>query len=279
MNADSGQGQLFRTYVTSRLAVWTIVAGAVAGIAIGASSDKPLLALATLAGVALMIVGVAWVTADRVAARNFYWGFATSVGLNYANKMELLPLTPLLGAGDRRSVEHWMYGRLPGELSGGVGQLVWMVTERDRDGDRVVKERNRFTVCVVDLEASLSLFHGVFLRGHRGVIAPYSEWLPRSHTHSVELESTEFEEKYELRAADDQDEILLRRLLSPTLVNWLANHPLDLGFELKAGTLCVFVPRPLEDAGNITYLIDAARHLAQRVAGVVEEERTRVARA
>jgi hypothetical protein len=279
VNADSGQGQLFRTYLASRLAVWAMLLGAIAAIAIGTSQDSPLLALASLAGVALAITAVAWVAADRKAARDFYWGFATSVGLNYASTMELLALTPLLGAGDRRSVEHWMYGRLPGELSGGVGQLVWMVTERDRDGDRVVKERNRFTVCVVDLEASISLFHGVFLRGHRGVIAPYSEWLDRSHSRAIELESTEFGEKYELRAADDQDDILLRRLLSPTLISWLAHHPLDLGFELKAGTLCVFVPRPLEDAGNITYLIDAARHLAQRVVDVVEDERTRVARA
>ena len=111
------------------------------------------------------------------------------------------------------------------------------------------------------------------------MIAPYSEWLNRSHSHEVELESTEFGNRYELRAADDQDEILLRRLLSPTLVNWLAHHPLELGFELKAGTLCVFVPRALEDAGNITYLIDAARHIAQRVVGVVDDERERVARA
>jgi hypothetical protein len=278
VNADSGQSELFRRYLVSRAAIWTLVAGAIGAIALGATQDNPLLTPAALAGVALAIAAVAWVAADRKAARDFYWGFAQSVGLTYAHQMQLLPLTPLLGAGDRRMLEHWMYGRLPGNLSGGVGQLVWMVTERDSDGDRVVKERNRFTVCVVDLEASLALFKGVFLRGQRGVIVPCSEWLARGRTRAVELESSEFVDKYELLAADDQDDILLRRLLSPTLVNWLAHHPLDLGFELKAGTLCVFVPRPLEDAGSITYLIDAARHIARRVAGVVDEERLRVAR-
>ena len=69
----------------------------------------------------------------------------------------------------------------------------------------------------------------------------------------------------------------MRRLFSPTVVSWLANHPLAPGFELKAGTLCVFVPRALEDAGNLTYLIDAARHLAARVAGEVVEEMARPA--
>jgi ribosomal protein L13 len=37
------------------------------------------------------------------------------------------------------------------------------------------------------------------------------------------------------------------------------------------------VPRPLEDAGNLTYLIDAARHLAGRVASEVVEELDRPA--
>ena len=77
--------------------------------------------------------------------------------------------------------------------------------------------------------------------------------------------------------ADDQDPLMLRRLLAPTLVSWLAEHPLAPGFELRAGTLCAFVPRALDDAGSLTFLIDAACHLAGRVAEEVEEERERVA--
>ena len=91
------------------------------------------------------------------------------------------------------------------------------------------------------------------------------------------MESSEFTERFELRVADDQDEIALRRLLSPTLVSWLANHPLRPGFELKAGALCVFVPHPIEDAGNLTYLIDATRHLSVRVLAEVEKDRLRAA--
>jgi hypothetical protein len=195
----------------------------------------------------------------------FFWGFAASVGLTYANRIDLLPLTPLMGAGTRRHVEHWMYGRLPGAFDGGLGQLVW---EEER-------ERNRFQICVVDLDSSLPYFHGVYLHPRRGLFPPYSEWLGSTPTRAVEVESSRFVERYELRAATDQDELLLRQLMSPTVVDWLAQHPLIPGFELKAGTLVVFVPRPLADAGNLTFLIDAATHLAQRVAGEVAE---RVAR-
>ena len=277
MNADSGQGQLFRDYLRGRLAVWAMALGSFGVFVYGAWKGSVPIMLAGPAAVAVGVIGVAWLAADRAAARRFYSSFAESVGLGYARQAEVLTLTPLLGAGSRQHTEHWMFGRLPGGLEGGVGHFVWERAERDSDGHRDVKERNRFTICVADLEASLSLFRGVFLHPRRGFIAPYSEWLGSAPTRTVEVESAEFGQRYELRLATDQDQILARRLMSPTMVSWLANHPLTPGFELKAGALCVFVPRPLADAGSITFLLDATRHLAGRVVAEVEEERIRVA--
>jgi hypothetical protein len=277
VNADSGQAQLFRLYLGGRTAVYAMALGASAAFTVGAWQHSAMLMLAGPAAVVAGVAGIAWFAADRAAARRFYWGFADAVGLTYASRTELLSLTPLLGAGSRRRVEHWMYGRLPGELSGGIGQLVWERIDRDPDGDDAVKERNRFTICTVDLEASLPLFRGVYLHPRHGLFAPYSDWLGRTPVRDVELESSEFTERYELRVGTDQDQLLLRRLLAPTLVSWLAHHPLTPGFELKAGTLCVFVPHPLEDAGNLTFLIDASRHLASRVIALVQEEQARAA--
>ena len=277
MNADSGRGQLFRSYLGGAPAVYAMAFGSLAAFTYGAWKQSVPIMLGGPAGLVVVVAAVAWFAADRAAARNFYWSFASSVGLTYASATELLPLTPLLGAGSRRHVEHWMYGRLPGGQTGGIGQLVWERVERDSDGDELVKDRNRFTICTVDLDASLRLFHGVFVHPHRGLFAPYPDWLGRAARRTVEVESSQFGERYELSIAGDQDEILLRRLLSPSLVEWLSHHPLVPGFELKAGTLCVFVPRPIEDAGNLTYLIDAAVHLAGRVLGQVAEEQARVA--
>ena len=39
----------------------------------------------------------------------------------------------------------------------------------------------------------------------------------------------------------------------------------------------VFAPYAIEDAGNLTYLIDATRHIAWRVLDEVEEDRLRAA--
>jgi hypothetical protein len=276
MNADSGQGRLFRSYLTSAPAAYAMSLGSLAAFTLGAWKGSVPVMLGGPAAIVAVVAALCWVAADRSAARNFYWGYASSVGLTYAAETSLLALTPLLGAGSRRHVEHWMYGRVSALHDGGIGQLVW---ERvDEKGERKsVTERNRFTICVVDLDSSLPYFHGVYLHPRRGLFSPYSDWLSRSSVRSVEVESSQFVERYELRAASDQDDLLLRRLLSPTVVSWLANHPLAPGFELKAGTLCLFVPRPLEDAGNITYLVDAARHLAGRVAGEVGEEVARPA--
>jgi hypothetical protein len=277
VNADSGQGELFRSYLGGRLAIYTMALGSLAAFTIGAWQSEPAIMLGGPAAIVAVVTGLAWYYANRAAANNFYFGFASSVGLTYANRTELITMTPLLGAGNRRHVEQWMYGRLPGDLSGGVGQLVWERIQRDSDGTSSVKERNRFTICVADLDPSLSYFRGVYLHPRRGLFAPYSDWLGRTPVRTVEVESSRFVERYELRAASDQDDLLVRRLFAPTVVSWLANHPLSPGFELKAGTLCVFVPRPLEDAGNLTYLFDATRYLAARVASEVGEEMARPA--
>jgi hypothetical protein len=277
VHADHGQGELFRSYLRSRPAVYALVFGVAAAFLYGAWKRDALIMAAGPAAVVLGVAGVAWLVADRTAAHRFFSGFARSVGLSYATPAELPPLTPLLGAGQRRRVEHWMHGRLPGGLSGGVGHLVWERVERDSDGDEQVRERNRFSVCVVDLEASMGLFRGVYLRPRRGLFAPHSDWLKRARAHAVEVESSDFTERYELLLSDTQDEVVLRRLLSPTLVSWLAQHPLTPGFELRAGTLTVFVPWAIEDAGNLTFLLDATRHLASRVLAEVEEDRQRAA--
>ena len=162
-------------------------------------------------------------------------------------------------------------GSCPGEpaLDGGIGQLVW---EEREDGGRddaltlgKVASRHRLSICAVDLEASIRRFHGIFLRPRRGLISPIPDWR-RAHTRAIQVESLAFSERYELLVADDQDEIMARQLLSPSLVIWLAEHPLAPGFELRAGMLVVFVDRPLEDEGNLTYLMDATRQIAARVA-------------
>jgi hypothetical protein len=264
-NADAGQRELFRAYLGSRPAFYALLIGCAAAFAYGAYEQSPLVMAAGPAAVILGVAAIAFFVADRTAAERFYRSFASSLGLTHVGRRELLTLTPLLGAGDRRWCEHWMEGP---EYS--LGHYVWEELERtrDKDGDlSEVKERHTVSLCVVELEESLSRFKGVYLRPRRAS----DDWLPKSLTREIEVESSAFTERYELRIAEDMDELRVRQLLAPTLVSWLASHPLTPGFELKAGTLAVFVTRPLEDAGNLTFLLDATRHLAERIRREVAE--------
>ena len=102
-------------------------------------------------------------------------------------------------------------------------------TTRSRIGK--VASRHRVTICVADLEPSIRRFHGVFLHPRRGLIASTPDWIGRTHTRSIQVESTAFSQRYELLVADDQDEIVARQLLSPSLVVWLAEHPLAPGLR------------------------------------------------
>jgi hypothetical protein len=174
VNADSGQAQLFRSYLVSAPAAYAMAFGSLGTFTVGAWKGSVAIMLGGPAVIVLAVAAIAWVCANRAAANDFYFRFASSVGLGYTRRTDLLTLTPLLGAGSRRHAEQWMYGRLPGGLTGGVGQLVWEVIDKDRDA---LREVNRFTLCVADLDPSLTYFRGVYLHPRRGLVAPYSDWL------------------------------------------------------------------------------------------------------
>jgi hypothetical protein len=279
-NADSGRGELFRSYLYSRAGAYTAVFGSAAVFAFGASRRDPLIMLAGPIVVVALVLAVSAVVADRAAAERFYRHYARSLGLVYWPRASLLPLTPLLGAGDRRWCEHWMTGMLPGEprVSGGIGQFVWEELEEDRNPNAIqlgrrTRSRQRMTICVADLEPSMASFKGLFLRPHRGLIPGAPDWR-RSGTRSIELESMAFSRRYEVLVANDQDENMARQLLSPSLVVWLAEHPMAPSFEVRAGMLVVFVSRVLDDEGSLTYLVDATRRIASRVAAETAEARS-----
>jgi hypothetical protein len=266
-----------------KLAVYTLVLGCVGGFVFGASQGSAVIMAAVPAAVVAMVLGVAAYLADSRAAKSFYLSFAETAGLEYVGNSDILPYTPLLGAGDRQHCEHWMTGDVVKEprLSGALGHFIYEeVRESPSSGGSRRKqtvERTCVTVCMADVEESILLYKGVFLRQHRGLLNLRNDWLAATPSRCLEVESSTFTHKYELRMSTDQDEILLRRLFSPTLVNWLAEHPLSPGFELRGGTLVVFVPRPLEDGGNLTFLLDATREIAGRVLREVRESIDRIA--
>jgi hypothetical protein len=279
-NADSTRGSHFHRLLAGRPAVYAIVLGGVGAFVAGAAlGSVPVMVGAPLAVIALVVL-VAFVLADRRAEEDFFVAFADGHGFAYALREELMPLTPLLGAGERRHCEHWMQGRLGGRAEGvpcGVGHYTYETRETDHDSDGPGHdhwEQHHFTICVVDLEPGMTLYPGLFLEKRRGIVALLGSerWVSRHGKRKVELESAQFTDRYELLVDRAQDDVRLRELFSPSLILWLARHPLAPCFEYGAGTLVVYLDRRLDDAGNLNWMLEAAAEITARFADQISQE-------
>jgi hypothetical protein len=268
-NTESTKGAHFRTLAAGSRA---IVGGAIAASAVfiaGAAMHSADLMVAGPIAVFVVVLVIAYFVADRQAEDEFFKRFADAHRLMHASKYGLPALTPLLGGGDRRHCEHWMMG--DGRALG------WFTFEVKREnGDKPdTWEPHNFTVATVDLgELGMARFQGIYLRRRRGIfdrLDTDSNWLKNHRLKKIELESTAFCETYELSADEDQDDVVLRQLFAPSFVVWLADHPLQPGFELRAGTLVVFIPGHCGEAGKLEFLLMATTEISKRVQAELTE--------
>jgi hypothetical protein len=273
-NAASTRAFHLRRVLRGRLAGYAFAFGVVGAVVLGAWLDSMLVLFGGPLLVGMLVLAAAFMAADGRAERDFFVSFAAARGLRYVGETTLLPLTPLLAAGNRRECRHWMTGplgeRTPGATCG-LGHYTWFERKRgDGGGSRWVP--HDFTVCGVDLEPGIGMFPGVFLARRRGLAGMLDGgWLRTGTRRKVELESALLHERYDLWVERSQDDLVLRELFSPSFVAWLAEHPLEPCFEYKAGTLVVYLERRLEDAGRLGWLQDATDEIAGRLAREVAE--------
>jgi hypothetical protein len=262
-NTESTKGAHFKALAGGGFAVVGGAIGAAIAFIIGAAAHNTAVMLGGPAVVVLAVLVIAYVMADSQAEDEFFKRFAEAHGLAHAPKYSLPSFTPLLGGGDRRHCEHWMMGD--------SRALGWYTFEVKHDnGDKAdTWEPHEFTIATDELgELDMARFQGIYLRRHRGVFDKLdtgSNWLRKSRLEKVELESTAFIERYELWRERDQDEIVVRQLFAPTFVVWLAEHPLQPGFEVRAGSLVVFIPGHSGEAGKLEFLLMAQAEIAKRI--------------
>jgi hypothetical protein len=270
-DANSTRSAQLAQLLRGRTVAYVVVVGTVAAIVAGAALHS--LALATVGSLAVwaLVAALAFATADRQAAEDFYRAYAAGRGLEYERGAALLPLTPLLGAGQRRRFEHWMRGPLPG---GGTCDLGHYSFETGDRGERERRgTRHHFTVCVVDLESGMRLFPGIFVTRRRGLLGGLegAHWLSHAARHEVELESARLCDRCQLWVDDGQDELLLRQLFVPSFQVLLAEHPLAPCFEYRAGTLVVYAEHRFEDEGHLDWMLDVTAEIAKRFTAEVEQ--------
>jgi hypothetical protein len=271
-DADATRESHLRSLLRGRGLAYFVVLGSVAALIVGAYLHSVLVIAAGPLLVTAIALAAAFVLADRRAEQDFFAAFAAQHGFDYVGDTELLPLTPLLGAGEKRRCDHYMEGQLDADgLRCGLGHFTYVLREKASKGGH---ETRHFTICVADLEAGLSLFPGIFLTRRRGLLGflDGKEWLSHANRRKVELESAELCERYDLYVDNAQDEVQLRELFAPSFIVWLAGHPLAPCFEYRAGTLVVYVERSLDDTTHLDWLLEAATEIAGRLAREVQEQ-------
>jgi hypothetical protein len=272
LDAGSTRALHMRSIMRGRAAAYALAVGIAGTFVLGAWLGEPLAMLAGPLAVVALVLGLAYVVAGRRSEEEFFASFARARKLTYAPRTELLPLTPLLGAGDRRECRHWMQGSLGQELPAcGLGHYEFRVRHGNGDVERWTS--HDFTICVVDLEPGIVMFPGVFLTRPRDLVDRVSggAWLSTHTRRRVELESAALCERYDLWVERSQDDLLLRQLFSPAFVAWLAENPLRPCFEYRSGTLVVYLERKLEDAGHLGWLMDATAEIAGRFLSEVRQ--------
>lgn len=246
-----------------------LVVGVAGGVILGASTggiDKTMYFPAIWAALVLSVV---FFWAAQKAEDDFHRAACKAMGMEYWGDLALPVLSPLLGAGDRRRFEHVM------KASDGltVAQYTYEVKHEGGHDEPDTWESFDFTIVLVDLgEAAMQRFPGIYLHHDGGFLGIKQDgsWAPGG-LRKVELESIAFNERYNLAAVANQDEQCLRQLFAPSFVVWLTEHPLNPGFELRAGTLVVYVCDPLADLGHLIWLVEATRDIAMRVQAELTE--------
>ncbi|HEX8754569.1 MAG TPA: hypothetical protein VF731_14245, partial [Solirubrobacterales bacterium] len=88
----------------------------------------------------------------------------------------------------------------------------------------------------------------------------------RGKKERVKLESEALDDKYEIFATKQQDQVWLRRLFAPTFIVWLTEStPGKFAFELVDGTLCCYVSGHKESAAELDKIATASGAVAKRL--------------
>lgn len=190
-----------------------------------------------------------------------YQELAVARGLEALPSHDPGPLTPLLAEAEGAPLRPALRGSLGEGVNGLVGHLAY--------------KRNktfRFNVAIAEVPAATAFAPRVFCI-RRGRSTRDDEFYGFEARHSkLWTESTVLNERYAVTTSPYQDPIWLRRLFSPSFIDWLRTaEPADFSFELAYGVVLGSVEEDDPGADGLTALCDATAHVATRIREECEE--------
>ncbi len=247
------------TWIATGVAV--IAAGVAAAVFLGAAIGG-----AAAGGVFLASLLIVFAIADSKAEDDFFQTYAAQRGLALSGRGPLPPATPLLCKGDDRYAERALAGPLADGVDGILALYTYEDETTDSEGNRQTNYY-RYTVGLVEVLECAPHLPELFCQRKFGLrsLEKFEDAFRRSKQR-VKLESEALDERYEIFAGPDQDQVWLRRLFSPTFVVWLSEEaPKKFAFELAGGTLCCYVSGHKENAADLDTVRAASATVAKRL--------------
>jgi hypothetical protein len=253
----------------------TIGLGGAFVLAVGiglAAATKPIVGLAAAGGALLIVLIVVFAIADSKAEDDFFRAYATARGLQWSDSRgSLPPVTALLRKGDARYTELTLTGQLPSGPNGVLAHYTYEEETTDSDGNRQTSYYH-FTVVFCELPEVATVVSELALQrrsGFRFLDSTEDKFRKRQR---VEVESEEFDKRYETFIGEHDDMNKARQVFEPSFIVWLAeNAPKNFSFELVAGALCLAVKGKLESADQLDGICAGAGVVGKRLVGEAEE--------
>jgi hypothetical protein len=197
--------------------------------------------------------------------------YAQSRGLTLDPGVHLPRTTPLLAAGELRSVDAVMNGWLATHVEARIALITREETTTAADGSEV-KGDAHFTVAVTHVPKAKRFVPWLLCRRvEEGVVGRAAEELVRGRDR-LDLESAELDSRYRIYASPRADEVWVRELLSPKFIVFLLEQaPRGLAFEYVEGTLCVSLVGRRTLGEDLDDLRDATVDLVGRLRAEISE--------
>ena len=178
---------------------------------------------------------------------------------------------PLLERGDRRRVEGRADGLLAKNLKGTLAHLtIGEVVQTGRYGNKR-RAWSPYTVATTPAPRAQAFIPTLACRPRSGlrVLEGVEDAVLHRGMVRVELESTDFDRRFELFVSDEHDANWVRQLFSPSFIVWLTHEPpRGFAFEYGGGIICA----NLEDHRSSWTELDALRDGLVGVTKAIREQ-------
>ena len=266
LDANDLRGFHFRRLMRKPLtlgltAAFVIAAGVSGAIFLGALiGGGAALAVLVLALVIVVVI------ADSKAADAFFASYARERGMELGGRGPLPASTPLLRKGDDRYAERTLSGPFADGVEGILALYTYEEESTDSEGNRTTNYY-RYTVGMVNVPECGEFVPELFCQRKFGLRALEDfEDVFRRSKQRVKLESEVLDEKYEIFAGKEQDQVWLRRLFSPTFIVWLTDEaPKKFAFELVDGVLWCYVHGHEQKAAELDTMRAASAVVSTRL--------------